>query len=166
MSLRTNCGVSHVVKRVSWLVVCRCGSRRRWSAAKVKVMRIRADGPGAVKDGCWAWTDPSWLTVNALPAGWWLTIDSIPLEVKILFSRSAVRLIRYTFSLGNLVQYTWGRGSAEQLKSSMVNCCCCYWNLHIRSSISTCSDNWLVVGTYSYKYMAYVSRLYMFILIN
>ena len=55
--MRTNCGVSHVVKRVSWLVVCRRGSRRRWSAAKVKVMRVRADGPGVVKDGCWAWTE-------------------------------------------------------------------------------------------------------------
>jgi hypothetical protein len=26
-------------------------------AEKVKVMRVRADGPGAVKGGCWAWTE-------------------------------------------------------------------------------------------------------------
>jgi len=25
--------------------------------AKVKVIRVRADGPGAVKDRCWAWTE-------------------------------------------------------------------------------------------------------------
>ena len=24
---------------------------------KVKVKRVRADEPGAVKDGCWAWTE-------------------------------------------------------------------------------------------------------------
>jgi len=49
--------LSRVVQRVSWLVVCRRGRRRQWSAAKVKVMRVRADGPGAVKDGCWPWTE-------------------------------------------------------------------------------------------------------------
>jgi hypothetical protein len=26
-------------------------------ATKVKVMRVRADGPRAVKGGCWAWTE-------------------------------------------------------------------------------------------------------------
>jgi hypothetical protein len=57
LSLRTNRGVSRVVQRVSWLVVRRHGSRRQWSAAKVKVIRVRADGPRAVKDGCWAWTE-------------------------------------------------------------------------------------------------------------
>ena len=51
LSLRTNRGVSRVVQRVSWLVVRRRGSRRRWSAVKVKVMRVHADGPGVVKDG-------------------------------------------------------------------------------------------------------------------
>jgi hypothetical protein len=34
---------------VSRLVVCRCGARERWLMVKVKVMRARADGPGAVK---------------------------------------------------------------------------------------------------------------------
>ena len=52
-----NHGVSHVVQCVSWLVVCRRGSRRRWLAAEVKVRRVRADGPGEVKDGYWAWTE-------------------------------------------------------------------------------------------------------------
>jgi len=45
------------VRRVSWLVVRRRGSRSWWLAAKVKVMRIHADGSGAVKDGCWTWTE-------------------------------------------------------------------------------------------------------------
>jgi len=49
--------VSRVAQRVSWLVVRRRGSRRRWSAVKVKVMQVRADGPGVVKDGRWAWTE-------------------------------------------------------------------------------------------------------------
>jgi hypothetical protein len=39
-----------VCNHVSRLVVCRCGAQVRWSTAKVKVMRVRADGPGAVKD--------------------------------------------------------------------------------------------------------------------
>jgi hypothetical protein len=35
-------------KPVSWLVVCRCVVRRRWSVEKkVKVMQDRADGPSA-----------------------------------------------------------------------------------------------------------------------
>jgi hypothetical protein len=29
----------------------------RWSTTKVKVMRVRADGPGAVKDECWDLTE-------------------------------------------------------------------------------------------------------------
>ena len=33
-----------------WLAVCRCGAQGRWSTAKVKVMQVRADGPGVVKD--------------------------------------------------------------------------------------------------------------------
>jgi hypothetical protein len=37
--------------------VCRCGAQGRWSTAKVKVMRARADGPGAVKGECWVLTD-------------------------------------------------------------------------------------------------------------
>jgi hypothetical protein len=32
-------------------VVCRCGAQECWSMAEVKVMRARADGPGAVKGG-------------------------------------------------------------------------------------------------------------------
>jgi hypothetical protein len=32
------------------LVVCGCGAQERWLMAKVKVMRIHADGPRAVKD--------------------------------------------------------------------------------------------------------------------
>jgi hypothetical protein len=32
------------------LVVCRCGAQGWWSTAKVKVMWVRADGPGLVKD--------------------------------------------------------------------------------------------------------------------
>jgi hypothetical protein len=35
---------------VGRLVVCRCGASGRWSVAEVKVMRARANGPGAVKD--------------------------------------------------------------------------------------------------------------------
>jgi hypothetical protein len=31
-------------------MVCRCGVRRRWSTAKVEVMRVRANGLGATKD--------------------------------------------------------------------------------------------------------------------
>ena len=61
LSLRTNRGVSRVV-------LCRatcflaCGAQAWKSEAEVKVMRVRADGPGAVKDGCWAWTEG--------PGGW------------------------------------------------------------------------------------------------
>jgi hypothetical protein len=38
------------VKHVSCLVMCRCGTLRR-STAVEKVKRVRADGPGAVKNG-------------------------------------------------------------------------------------------------------------------
>jgi hypothetical protein len=31
-------------------VVCRCGAQGPWSTTKVKVMRVRADEPGTVKD--------------------------------------------------------------------------------------------------------------------
>jgi hypothetical protein len=34
-------------------VVCMCGAHGQWSTIEVKVMRARADGPGAVKDKCW-----------------------------------------------------------------------------------------------------------------
>jgi hypothetical protein len=37
---------------VGQLVVCRCGSQRRWPMTEVKIMRARADGPGAAKDEC------------------------------------------------------------------------------------------------------------------
>jgi hypothetical protein len=37
---------------VGRLVVCRCGAHGRWSTTGVKVMRARADGPGAAKDEC------------------------------------------------------------------------------------------------------------------
>jgi hypothetical protein len=33
------------MQHVSWRVVRRCGVRRQWSTIKVKVMRIRTDGP-------------------------------------------------------------------------------------------------------------------------
>jgi hypothetical protein len=42
--------VSCVCNNVSRLVVCRCGAQVRWSTVKVKVMWVRADGPGAMKD--------------------------------------------------------------------------------------------------------------------
>jgi hypothetical protein len=35
---------------VGQLIVCRCGAQGWWSKAEVKIMRVRADGPGAVKD--------------------------------------------------------------------------------------------------------------------
>jgi hypothetical protein len=35
---------------VGRLVVCRCGSQGLWSTVNVKVMWVRADGSGAVKD--------------------------------------------------------------------------------------------------------------------
>jgi hypothetical protein len=31
-------------------VVCKCGAQGRWSIVKVKVMLVRVDGPGEVKD--------------------------------------------------------------------------------------------------------------------
>jgi hypothetical protein len=37
---------------VGWLVVCRCRAQGWWLTVKVKVMRVRADGLGAVKDEC------------------------------------------------------------------------------------------------------------------
>jgi hypothetical protein len=46
----SNRGVSCVCNNVSRLVVCRCGAQVRWSTVKVKVMWVRADGPGAMKD--------------------------------------------------------------------------------------------------------------------
>lgn len=49
----TNRGLSMFVKRVSWLVVHRCGVHRWWSMTNVKVIRIRADEPRAVKDKSW-----------------------------------------------------------------------------------------------------------------
>jgi hypothetical protein len=38
------------MQHVSWLMMYRCGVRRHWLIAKVKVMRFHADGPRAVKD--------------------------------------------------------------------------------------------------------------------
>jgi len=50
--------VCHIqMGRVSWFMVRKCGARRQWSTAKVKVMRVRAEGLGAVKDRCWDWTE-------------------------------------------------------------------------------------------------------------
>jgi hypothetical protein len=31
-------------------VVCKCGAKGQWLTAKVKVMWVRVDGPGEVKD--------------------------------------------------------------------------------------------------------------------
>jgi hypothetical protein len=66
---------------VGRLVVCRCGAQGRWSTAEVKVMRARADGPGAVKGECWVLTDgseqlgdqPRWLTPGTCTCArtWW-----------------------------------------------------------------------------------------------
>jgi hypothetical protein len=39
------------------LVVCRYGAQGRWLTTEVKVMRARADGPGAVKGECWVLID-------------------------------------------------------------------------------------------------------------
>jgi hypothetical protein len=47
------CMCNHVGR----LVVCRYGAQRRWSMAKVKVMRARVDGSRAVKDECWVLDD-------------------------------------------------------------------------------------------------------------
>jgi hypothetical protein len=44
---------------VGRLVVCMCGAQERWSTTEVKVMRARADGPGAMKGECWVLTDRS-----------------------------------------------------------------------------------------------------------
>jgi hypothetical protein len=51
-------------------VVCRCGAQEWWSMAEVKVMRARADGPGAVKGECWVLTNESEQLGDQL---WWLT---------------------------------------------------------------------------------------------
>jgi hypothetical protein len=66
---------------VGRLVVCRCGAQERWLTAEVKVMRARADGPGAVKGECWVLTDgseqpgdqPRWLTprTHTCARTWW-----------------------------------------------------------------------------------------------
>jgi hypothetical protein len=42
---------------VSRLVVCKCGTQIQWWTAKVKVMRVRVNGPGAVKDKRWDLTE-------------------------------------------------------------------------------------------------------------
>jgi hypothetical protein len=42
---------------ISRLVVRMCGVQVRWSTMKVKVMRVRADGLGAVKDERWDLTE-------------------------------------------------------------------------------------------------------------
>jgi hypothetical protein len=42
-----------VCNNVSGFVVCRCGAQVQWSTTKVKVMPVRADGPGATKDERW-----------------------------------------------------------------------------------------------------------------
>jgi hypothetical protein len=39
---------------VSQLMMCRCALHGQWSMTKVNIMRVRADGPGAAKDGHWA----------------------------------------------------------------------------------------------------------------
>jgi hypothetical protein len=46
-----------VCNHVCRLVVCRCGTQGQWSTAKVKVMQVHADGPGAVKDERWDLTE-------------------------------------------------------------------------------------------------------------
>jgi hypothetical protein len=52
----TDRSMSYVVcNHVSRLVVCRCGAQVRWSTAKV--MWVRADGLGAVKDEHWDLTE-------------------------------------------------------------------------------------------------------------
>jgi hypothetical protein len=53
----TNHVMSMYVQHVSWLVVCRCGVQRQLSIEKVKVMQVRVDGPGLVKDEHWVLTD-------------------------------------------------------------------------------------------------------------
>jgi hypothetical protein len=49
------CLCNHVFQ----LVVCRCGPQERWSMTKVNVMRVRANGPGEVKDERWDLTERS-----------------------------------------------------------------------------------------------------------
>jgi hypothetical protein len=50
----TDQSMSYVLcNHVSWLMVCRYGAQVRWSTAKVKVMRVRADGPRETKDKRW-----------------------------------------------------------------------------------------------------------------
>jgi hypothetical protein len=54
----TNRAVNYVLcNHVCRLVVCMCGAQGRWSMAKVKVMQVHADGPGAVKDERWDLTE-------------------------------------------------------------------------------------------------------------
>jgi hypothetical protein len=70
----TNRGVSWVVQHVSWVVVRRCGARRRWLTTKVKVKRVRADRLRAVKDGCRGFDqgtrEAGWPTVGGWHLGW------------------------------------------------------------------------------------------------
>jgi hypothetical protein len=41
-----------VYKHASRLVVCRCGVRKWWLTAKIKVTRVRDNGPRVAKDKC------------------------------------------------------------------------------------------------------------------
>jgi hypothetical protein len=38
-------------------VVGRCGAQGQWMTTKVKVMQVRGDGLGAMKDECWILAD-------------------------------------------------------------------------------------------------------------
>jgi hypothetical protein len=50
----TNQGMSYMLcNHVYRVVVCRCGAQGWWSTAKVKVVQVRANGPGAAKDERW-----------------------------------------------------------------------------------------------------------------
>jgi hypothetical protein len=49
----TNRGMSAYVQHVSWIVVHKYGVLRWWPMAKMKVMSVHADGPGAVKNEQW-----------------------------------------------------------------------------------------------------------------
>jgi hypothetical protein len=55
---------------IDQLVVCMCGAQGQWSMDEVKIMQIRADGPGAMTDECW-------VLANGLEQpgvqSWWLT---------------------------------------------------------------------------------------------
>jgi hypothetical protein len=42
---------------VGRIVICRCGAQVLWSTTKVKVMQIRVDRPGAMKDERWDLTE-------------------------------------------------------------------------------------------------------------